>query len=261
MDRFRKKGTCIKLLTLWLAVFMIGQSLPAWAGADRLYPKGKVTLWRGDQKIGVYTQEAPLPEGAIISADGRCAVKLDDLYLVAEDQSVFSISTTGWQRNLFVKQGIVYFKTSAIRHALAFVTPNGQISVQQIRIKAAFGDAALKGYVAVTEKRSELGVAEGGAMDVFTDDGLMTIEAGKKIILAQADMDIGLPEEDQPQAEQPPAEQPSAEQPPAQKKGWSRGKKIAIGAVGVGALAGIVLGLAGGGGGGGGEGDVSPSSP
>jgi hypothetical protein len=243
------------MLAFWLTVFMIGQSVVALAGADRIYPSNQVTLWRGDQKIGVYTQEAPLPEGAIISTDGRCAIKLDDLYLVAEDQSVFSINTTGRQMNVFVKQGVVYFKTSAMNHALAFVTPNGLINVQQIRLKAAFGGASLKGYLAVTEKQSELGVAEGGAMDVVTDDGLMTIEAGKKIILAQADMDIGLPEEDQPSAEQP------AEQPAKQKKGWSTRKKITIGVVGAGLLGGIIIGLAGGGGGGGDGGDVSPSSP
>lgn len=251
MDRFRKNGFSIKILSLWLTVFMVGQSAIALAGADRILPTGKATLWRGDQEIGVYTQEAPLPEGAIISTEGRCAIKLDDLYLVAEDKSVFSISTTGRQRNLFVKQGVVYFKTSAMMHELSFVTPNGQINVRQIRLKAAFGDASLKGYVAVTEKQSELGVAEGGAMDVFTDDGLTTIEAGKKIILAQADMDIGLPED----------QKPSAEQPPEQKKGWSTGKKVAIGAVSIGALAGILIGLGGGGGGGGGGGDVSPSAP
>ena len=258
MDRFRKRGTWIKTLSLWIAVFMVGQSVTVLAGVDRIYPTGKATLWRGDQQIGVYTQEAPLPEGSIISTDGRCAIRLDDLYLVAEDQSVFSISTTGRQRHLFVKQGVIYFKTSAIKNALAFITPNGQFSVHQIRLNAAFGEASLKGYVSVTEKESELGVAEGGAMDVFTDDGLTTLEAGNKIILAQADMDIGLPEEDQP----------SAEQPAEQKKGWSTRKKITIGAISVGALAGLLIGLGGGGGGGddgggggGGGGDISPSSP
>jgi len=253
MDWFRKKGTWIKGLSIWLTVFMIGQSVTALAGVDRIYPTGKATLWRGDQKIGVYTQEAPLPEGAIISTDGRCAIKLDDLYLVAEDQSVFSVSTTGRQRILFVKQGVIYFKTAVIRQALAFVTPDGQIDVQQIRLNAASGDPSLKGYVSVTDNQSELGVAEGGAMDVFTDDGLTTIHAGNKIILAQADMDIGLPEDQEPPAKQP-------EEP---KKGWSTRKKIIVGAVGVGALAGLLIAVGGGGGGGGGDngGDVSPSSP
>lgn len=249
MDLFRKNGVAIKVVVLFFSFSTIGQSVALSAGSDRIYPTDKVTLHRGDQVVGVYTKEAPLPEGSIISTTGRCAIRLDDLYLVAEDQSVFSISSSGRQRNLFIKQGLVYFKTSAIKRTLAFITPAGQISVHQIRLNAAFDDASIKGYVSVTEKQSELGVAEGGSMDVFTDEGLMTIQAGKKIILSQADMEIGLPEK----------EEPAAKPQPESKKGWSTGQKIAAGAVGVGAIAGILMGLGGGGGGGGGT--VSPSSP
>ena len=203
----------------------------------------------------MYTKEAPLPEGAVISTDGRCAIKLDDLYLVAEDQSLFSISISGRQRNLFVKEGTIYFKTATMRRSLAFVTPDGQVSVQRIRLHAGLSDGSLSGYVAVTESQSELGVAQGGSMDVLTDQGPMTIQSGKKIILAQADMDIGLPEEEEPAAQQP----PEAEEEP-KPAGMPTGRKIAYGALGVAAVAGIALGLGGGGGGGGG-GSVSPSTP
>ena len=88
-------------------------------------------------------------------------------------------------------------------------------------------------------------------MDVLTDNGLMTIQSGNKIILSQADMDIGLPED----------EKPAAQQPPEPKPGMSTGKKVAFGAIGVAAIAGIALGLGGGGGGGGGDAVVSPSTP
>ncbi|MBR9986595.1 MAG: hypothetical protein KFF68_11845 [Desulfosarcina sp.] len=252
----REKRIEIRIVVFSLAFLMVSQGVSVLADADRIYPTNKVTLYRGDQVVGVYTKEAPLPEGSIISADGRCAVKLDDLYLVGEDQSVFSINTSGRQRNLFVKEGTVYFKTSAMKRSFSFITPDGPISVQGIRLNAAFGDGSIKGYVAVTENRSEFGVAEGGSMDVFTDNGLMTVEAGKKIILSQADMGIGLPEEEKPAAKQPPpAEQPSESEP-----GMSRNKKIVYGVLGGVAIAGIALGLGGGGGGGGG-GTVSPSTP
>lgn len=250
---FRKKRINMKVFVFLLSFFMVGQGVVALAGSDRIYPTNKVTLYRDDKIVGVYTKEAPLPEGSIISTEGRCAIKLDDLYLVAEDKSVFSINTSSRQRNLFIKEGTVYFKTSAMSRSFSFITPNGQISVQSIRLNAAFGDQAIKGYVAVSKNQSELGVAEGGSMDVFTDNGLMTIQSGNKIILAQADMDIGLPK----------SEEPAAEQPPEPKKGWSTGRKIGVGALGVAAIAGIALGLGGGGGGddGGGGGTVSPSSP
>jgi ferric-dicitrate binding protein FerR (iron transport regulator) len=198
----------------------------------------------------MYTKEAPLPDGSVIATDGRCAVRLDDLYLVGEDQSLFSITTSGSQRNLFIKKGTVYFKTSSMQRSFSFITPDGPISVQRIQLNASAGDGALKGYVAVAENRSELGVAEGGSMMVSTDKGLMTIQSGKQIILSQADMDIGLPQDEKPAAEQPPE--------PEKKAGLSRGTKIAIGALGVAAIAALA---GGGGGGGGGGGSVSPSTP
>jgi ferric-dicitrate binding protein FerR (iron transport regulator) len=254
---FRKKRIEIRIVVFLLTFLMASQGVAVLADSDRIYPTNKVTLYRGDKVVGVYTKEAPLPEGSIISADGRCAIKLDDLYLVGEDQSVFSINTAGRQRNLFVKEGTVYFKTSAMKRAFAFITPDGPISVQRIRLNAAFGDGSIKGYVAVTENRSELGVSEGGSMDVFTDNGLMTIESGKKIILSQADMDIGLPEDEKPAAEQTPA----AKQPPESKPRMSTGKKVAFGAIGVAAIAGIAIGLGGGSSGSDGGGSVSPSTP
>ena len=237
-------------LTICLAV---SQSGPAGAGSDRIYPTGGVTLHRGDQIVGTYTREAPLPEGVTIRSDGRCGVKLDDWYLVAEDKTVFSVRSSPRQRNLFIESGTLYFKTDKMNRALSFFTPAGPISVQNVRINAAFGASGVKGYLTVSGQQSELGVAEGGSMDVLIDDGLVTVQSGQRIILAQAIMDIG-PAESEPTAAQPPA-------PAEPDRGLSSGQKIAVGALGVGAVAGVLIGLGGGGGGGGGGGVVSPSSP
>ena len=256
MRYIQKKSIILKALIFCLTAAMLNQGVVVGASSARIYPAHKVIVYRGDQKVGVYTKEAPLPEGSIISTEDRCTVKLEDLLLVAEDQSVFSINTSGRHRNLFIKQGIIYFKTSGMRHTLTFITPDGQIFVQSIRLNAAFNDQSLKGYVAVSKNQSELGVVEGGSMDVFTDKGPVMIKSGKKIILSQAEMDIGLPEEEEPAKEEEETSKPKA--------GMSTGQKIAIGALGALALTGLAIGLGGGGGGGGsggGDGDVSPSSP
>ena len=247
---FRSKKIEIKTIVSVVIFLMVSQSVATFGGWDRIYPTNKVTLYRGDKKVGVYTKEAPLPDGSVIVTDGRCAVKLDDLYLVGEDQSVFSINTSGRQRNLFIKKGIVYFKTSAMRRSFAFITPDDTIMIQAIRLNAAFGDQTIKGYVAVTDRQTELGVAEGGSMDVLTDNGPMTIQSGKKIILAQADMDIGLPE----------SEEPAAARPPETKPVISTTKMIGYGAVGVVTISLIILGLSGDDGGNGDD-TVSPSTP
>jgi hypothetical protein len=253
MDSFIKHRTAGRRPAFWLVVLGIaGLVLPiiAYAGG-RLLPNGPVTLYQEDKAIGTYTQEAPLPEGAFLRSGQRCAVLLHDLYLVAEANTLFAVDTSGNQRNLTVRDGIIYFKTGDMRRPLNFITPAGQVNVHQIHLNAASGDASIKGYVAVHQDRIELGVAEGGSMVVSTDQGVMTVSTGSRIILAQAHMDLGLSEEDEPEAEPTPP-------PPA---GWTQGQKIAAGAIGAGAVAGILLGLGGGGGGGGGGGSLSPSTP
>lgn len=253
MCHFGRKRPASKLFAILLALMMVGHSVAVLAESDRIYPSKKATLYRGDIKMGEYTKEAPLPEGTVISTDGRCAVKLDDLYLVAEDQSVFSINTSNRQRNLFIKHGIIYFKTSSMNRSLAFITPSGPVDVQRIRLQAAANGGVITGFVSVTDKQAELGVAEGGALDVVTEQGPMTIQSGEKIILSQADMDIGLPESE---------EKLPAQEPPETKPKMTTGKKVAIGAVVIAAIAGMGIAFGGSSGGGSdGGGSVSPSTP
>jgi hypothetical protein len=249
----------IELLVYLLIGLMISPAGLASAGTYRIHPASKVTLYQGDRVVGEYTKEAPLPEDITIAAEGRCGIKMDDFYLVAEDGSRFSISTAGRQTNLFIDEGIIFFKTAAMKRTLEFITPNGQISIQRIHLNAAFEDSSIKGYVSVKPGRSELGVAEGGSMEVFTDKGLMTVQPGNKIILAQADMDIGLPEPEVPE-DQAEGEPETGAPSTTAATGMATSTKVLIGVVGAAAIAGIAIGL-GGGGGGGGDGDVSPSSP
>ena len=252
MGLFRSKRIEIRLVVFVLTFLMVGQGTIALAGSGRIYPQQKVTLYDGESVVGIFTKEAPLPQGVVMVVDGRCAIRLEDWYLVAEDQSVFSIGTSGKQRNLFVEKGTIYFKTAGMNGAFAFITPHGQIDVQRILLNAAHGDQTIKGYLSTTQDQSELGVAEGGEMEVITEEGVMTVQSGKKIILAQADMEIGLPEEEPTATKEPPK---------PEKKGWSRTtRNIAIATLGVAAAAGIAIGLSGGSDDDGG-GNVSPSHP
>lgn len=252
-----KKVEWVTIVSCIIFVLII-HSVTANAETDRIYPTNKVFIHDGNKKMGVYTREAPLPEGAIISTDGRCAVRLNEMFLVGEDQSVFSTNTSGRQRNLLIKKGTLYFKTAWTNRVITFMTPDGNISVQSIRLNATLNDQSIIGYVTVDDSQSELGVVKGGSIDILTENGQETIKSGEKIILAQADMDIGAPES-QPPEEEVPAEEPT---PPQKKETSTTMRAIIGGAVAVLALA-AVAGAAGGGGGdgGGGGGVVSPSTP
>ena len=81
MRRLKNK-VYINAIVLFLTFTIVYSEVAIASGSNRIYPSQKVTIFNGDQKVGVYTREAPFPEGAKISTTGRCAIKLGDLFLV-----------------------------------------------------------------------------------------------------------------------------------------------------------------------------------
>jgi hypothetical protein len=262
----------LKFLAIGLSFALAIPGFSSELKSARIYPMGKITIYDGDQRIGEFSKEAPLPEGFLIAADGKCGVKMDHIYLVAEDRSLFSVDTSVNLRKLLVKEGIVYFAISKMSHPFSFITPSGSVGVLDILLNAATVSSPLKGYVSVKQNRSELGIINGGSMIVSTQQGEMMIESGQRIILAQADMDVGAPEElETGDEEEGRAEEAvkDEETDMEKKAGMSKNTKIVLGAVGGAVVIGGIGALAAGGGGGGGSGgnggddgdSVSRSSP
>ena len=215
----------------------------------RILPKGKVTLFHGNQRVGEFRSEAPLPEDTLLSVQGECGVKLSHLYLVAKDQSLFSITTKNSSRILFVQKGTVYFALSSMPYTLVFQTPDGVITTNEVMLKASSTNRLLKGYVYVEEGITRVGVLEGGSILVTaTDDKPQVVAAGYELRLAQADI-----------LEEGKTEKEKAGET-AEAGGMSMTAKVVLGTL---ATVGIVAAFAGGSGGGGdgGGGTGSPSSP
>ncbi len=257
---------------LGLKFFAIGLSfaltLPGFASelkSARIYPTGKITIYSGNQRVGEFNKEAPFPEGFLIAADGKCGVKMEDIYLVAEDGSLFSVVTSANLRKLLIKKGTLYFAVSDMSRSLSFITPSGSLAVLDILLNAATDRPQLKGYVAVNQNGSEVGVIEGGSMIVSTEQGEMMIEPGQQITLAQADMDVGAPKEIETIDEKEGKGEKTGKN---EKPAMSKNQKIILGAAGglvaAAGLGALALGGGSGGSGGGGKddgGSVSPSSP
>jgi hypothetical protein len=246
----------LKLLAVCLSVTLAVPGFSSELKYARILPEGKITIYSGDQKIGEYRKEAPLPIGYLISSDGRCYVKTDGLYLVAEDKSLFSVDAVADRKELLIKNGTLYFALSKMPHSLSFITPAGIVAAREILLNAAAGSRLLKGYVSVQQGESEVGIIEGGSMMVSTQQGDMMIKSGRKIKLAQADMDIGPPKDKEEDKEKVDKKQEEKKKP-----GMSKNVKITLGVVGTLALLGAFAALGGGGGGGGGGESVSPFSP
>jgi hypothetical protein len=273
MCRAKKNKLGLKFFAIGLSFALVLPGFSSEFKSARIYPTGKITIYSGDQKVGEFNKEAPFPEGFLIAADGKCGVKMEDIYLVAEDRSLFSVDTSANLRKLLIKKGTLYFAVSDMSRSLSFITPSGSLAVLDILLNAATGNPQLKGYVAVKQNGSEVGVIEGGSMIVSTQQGEMMIEAGQKITLAQADMDVGAPKEietiDEKEGKEVTAGKDEKEGK-EEKAGMSKNQKIILGAIGGAAVivgGALLFGGGGGGSSGGGGGDndnggsVSPSSP
>ncbi|MBW1724742.1 MAG: hypothetical protein JRD87_06230 [Deltaproteobacteria bacterium] len=260
MQHIRKNKTRFSVITVFVILIFASTGFSAGSSAGRILPKGTVSLFHDHQKIGEFSSEAPLPEDTLMSVQGECGVKLSDLYLVAADKSLFSVTTDSDFRRLTVKTGIVYFALSALPRALVFQTPDGVITIHEVILKAASNSKSLKGYVFVEEGITRVGVLEGGAMLMMVDDGKpITIDAGRELRLAQAEIFKEEKEEGK-------AEEGTAEGTAEGEAAGETGTAVSTGGVSTAAVVGGIVLLGGvialaAGGGGGDDGGASPASP
>lgn len=259
MQSLIKNTLKFKMMIAFIVLAFTSTGFSAGLPVGRILPKGKVTLFHGNQKVGEFRSEAPLPEDTLLSVQGECGVKLSHLYLVAVDQSLFSITTNDSSRTLFVQKGTVYFALSSTPYTLVFQTPDGMITTNEVMLKASSTNRLLKGYVYVEEGITRVGVLEGGSMLVtVADDKPQVVAAGHELRLAQADIfkEEGKTGEEKPD-ETGETDETGQPDETAATGGMSTTTKVVLGAI---AIGGIAL-AAGGGGGGGDDSAPPPASP
>lgn len=183
----RTQNSAAAATLLVILLFVCTQALGA-MGAGRLLPNGQVKVYRGDQLVSVLSEEAPLPEGVMLAPEGPCGLRMDNLYVVADDGSRFSIVGGEGGREFLIREGTLYFAMSGATGPLAFHTPDGVVTTQRMILNAATGGGLLKGYVDASPDGTRMGVLEGGSLVVMTADGEKTIASGKQITLAQANL-------------------------------------------------------------------------
>ena len=185
----QKHQTKLKMMAIIAMLMFTSTAFASGLSIGRIIPKGKVTLYQGNQKLGEFSNEAPLPEDTILFVTGECGVKMSDLYLVAIDKSLFSVSTKANSRRLTVEHGTVYFALSSMPHTLIFQTPEGMITTHEIMLNASSDAGVLKGYVSVSEGATKVGILQGGSMLVSVGDSeTMRVNTNKEFRLAQADV-------------------------------------------------------------------------
>ncbi|MCF8084617.1 MAG: hypothetical protein K9M96_16140 [Deltaproteobacteria bacterium] len=181
-----------KVLAQVMVVFaFLCFTAPGFAGspfAGRILPTEKVDFFSDGKQVGQYTAEAPLPWDTRVVCKGRTGLEMDDMFLVFEDGTSFTLSQKNGSPVLNVQKGTAYFALPTLPKGLEFAIPQDTVVTEMMTLNAAAtgGRQLLKGYVKAGKEASELGVIEGGSLMVDTAEGKRTIKSGERIILAQA---------------------------------------------------------------------------
>ena len=242
-----KSKSCVKAVVTIVLLAFATAGFASGLYPARIMPTGKVSVYQGAEKVSEISAEAPLPEGYLLLCDGKAGLKMDGLYWVAADKSLFSVTTKADSVEFELREGTAYFALSALPRPLVFITPHGVFTAQEAMINASTDGGLLKGYVAATSEGTEIGVIEGGSLLIASSKGEKLIQSGNRIKVAQ----------NQGQAA---ASNASASNKTAAEPKKDIGPVILYGAIGAGTIAGLIIYSNRDTGDDGGR-DASPSSP
>ena len=246
-----KSTLILKVLVVFMSIAMTTVGFSARTNSARVIPTGKVSIIKDGKVVGEFSQEAPLPEGSMLRCEDKCAVKLDDTYMVVDPGTEFSVTPAAGHTELHVKEGTVYYAMNESSSPLQIDTPNGEAATGDLTMT----DNEVRGYVRVSENETEIGVIGGGTMMMETESGEMAVTSGHAITTTAVGSETS---------------GASADRAAATKTGGlTRNQKFAVGAGSVAVLTAGGIALASGSGGSGGSGgggdddddDGSPSSP
>jgi uncharacterized protein YaiE (UPF0345 family) len=185
MYRIKKQQLAAPMVIAIVCLALATAGFAAGANSARIIPSGKVSIIENSKVIGEFSKEAPLPEGALLRCEAQCTVKMDDLYMVAEPGTTFSVASQATTNELTVQQGTTYYSLSQTSRALQINTPPGDASIKEFSVTGR----ELRGYTQVSGSKTEIGVIDGGTMTVATSSGEMVVTPGKQVTIAMVNSD------------------------------------------------------------------------
>lgn len=185
----------LRSISLCLVVAFSLSSTVSFAAQGGSIGQGNISVLKDNQVVDTLKGQNPIDEGSMLVCDGKCMIKSAGISLVAADQAKFAIKNEADTFRLFLQSGSVDYVITEKARKIAFHTPEGVYSVAEIIFNAA-SDPVVRGTVAVTKDgRTEVSVTE-GRLVFATADGMKTVNANEKIVLAIASPPPGNPTEE-----------------------------------------------------------------
>lgn len=146
---------------------------------------GNLSVYKDGELISKLTGQNPIEDGSLLVCDGRCMIKSEGISLVAGDNAKVAVTNEKDTFKLYVKEGKVDYIISSNVRTISFYTPQGTYTVAEVIFNAG-NQSVVKGTVEVDSTgKTEITVTE-GRMVFATADGMKTVDANNKIVLAVA---------------------------------------------------------------------------
>ena len=146
---------------------------------------GNLSVYKGGQLVSKLTGQNPIEDGSLLICDGKCMIKSEGISLIAGDKANVAVANEENTFKLYLKEGKVDYIINSNVRTISFYTPQGTYTVAEVIFNAG-SQSAVKGIVEVDSKgKTEITVTE-GRMVFATAEGMKTVDANHKIILAVA---------------------------------------------------------------------------
>ena len=173
----------IKSISLCLVLAFSVSTTVSFAAQGGSIGQGDISVMKGSQVVDQLKGQNPVQDSSMLVCDGKCMIKSEGISLVAADQAKFAIKNEADTFRLFLRSGSVDYVITEKARKIAFHTPEGVYSVADVIFNAG-SDPVVRGTVTVTKDgKTEVSVKE-GKLVFATADGMKTVNADEKIVLA-----------------------------------------------------------------------------
>lgn len=177
------KKTFLRTLALTTALSLAVVNVSFAAGGS--IGHGDISVYKNGEFATKLTGMNPVEDGALLMCNGKCMLKSEGISVIAEDKSQVAVTNLDDTFKLYVKEGKVDYVINSNARKIAFYTPQGTYTVAEVIFNASSGSVVKGSVVVGADGATEISVSE-GKMVFATADGMKTVDANNKIVLAVA---------------------------------------------------------------------------
>lgn len=146
---------------------------------------GEISVYKSGKLVSKLSGQNPIEDGSLLVCDGKCMIKSEGISLIGADSAKMAVTNEQDVFKLYVKEGTVDYIINSNVRKISFYTPQGTYTVAEVVFNAG-SQAVAKGSVVVdSDGNTEIAVTE-GRLVFATSEGLKTVDANNKIVLAVA---------------------------------------------------------------------------